>query len=497
MNSGNIATEDQLRLALFDNPDVGDLLTRREDQWLERKSFRVAAPDLANSLIGFANADGGRLIVGVRDGKIEGVNSDVRQLSALLQASLDFCEPPVRHEVNYLDCVSDSGEPDRLLILDITASSRIHRNKKGVCYLRRGDENRQLRAGEERELAIDKSEMVYDQTPVPHLTLADLDPVALNEYARKMKVSSLEGLLHSRALFYSGPERAGVTHAGWLLFGKTPPLWSYVRYLRYDGTTAETGTRSNLLQDIRLEGTIPALIEQAKNLLATELEVIRLTPSGQFQRVRALPEFAWLEAIVNAVTHRSYSLQGDGIRVTQFSDRLEVQSPGRFPGLVRVENIRDNRCARNPSIARVLTETTDYVREMNEGVKRMFREMEEAGLPQPAFRTTDSSVIVTLYKMTISSPENTAKITSHENEIARYLDKMRKRLGDVAVQKLLSTFYAEKQMATRNIADILECSKQTALTHMQQWEKLGIVSRTGKSVTDPASLWVFRSSTKL
>lgn len=371
------------------------------------------------------------------------------------------------------------------------SSARIHRNKKGVCYLRRGDENRQLRAGEERELAIDKSEMVYDQTPVSHLTLADLDEAALNDYARRMKVSSLQGLLHSRALVHPGPGRAGITHAGWLLFGKTTPLWSYVRYLRYDGTTAETGTRSNLLQDVRLEGTIPSLIEQAKTLLAAELEVIRLTPGGQFQRVRTLPEFAWLEAIVNAVTHRSYSLQGDGIRVTQFSDRLEVQSPGRFPGLVRVENIRDNRCARNPSIARVLTETTDYVREMNEGVKRMFREMEDAGLPQPAFRTTDSSVIVTLHKMTVSPEQNPMTRAPHAQEIRDYLDKMRKRLGRVPVDNLLAAFSIEGQLATRTVAHLLGITKQTALTHMQKWEKLGIVSRTGKTTTDPASVWIF------
>lgn len=207
----DIQKEEQLRLALFDMPDVSDLLTRREDQWLERKSFRVTASDLANSLLGFANADGGRIVVGVRDRKIEGVDADARHLNALLQASLDFCEPPVRHEANFLDCVSADNQAERLLLLDITASARIHRNKKGVCYLRRGDENRQLRAGEERELAIDKSEMVYDQTPVPHLIREDLDELALHNYAQRMKVSSLEGLLHSRALFYNGPQRAGVT----------------------------------------------------------------------------------------------------------------------------------------------------------------------------------------------------------------------------------------------------------------------------------------------
>ena len=81
---------------------------------------------------------------------------------------------------------------------------------------------------------------------------------------------------------------------------------------------------------------------------------MRLGTRGRFTRSTIIPEFAWLEAIVNAVTHRSYSIGGDHIRVEIFDDRIEIGSPGRLPGLVRIDNLRSTRFARNPRIARAL-----------------------------------------------------------------------------------------------------------------------------------------------
>ena len=73
-----------------------ELLALPEDQWLERKSARIAARDLANALIGFANADGGLVVVGLHDGKVEGIAANPGRQNEHLQANLDFCVPPVR-----------------------------------------------------------------------------------------------------------------------------------------------------------------------------------------------------------------------------------------------------------------------------------------------------------------------------------------------------------------------------------------------------------------
>ncbi len=478
----------QLQLRLFDEPpsSVEELLARKEDQWFERKSFRVGAGDLANVLIGLANADGGRVAVGIYGGEIEGVSSDPKQLNALLQASIDFTSPPVRCRADFLDCVNKSGHADRLLVFDVESAERhIHRNRKGECFLRMGDENRKLNQIEERELTFDKHESVFDGTLIEGYTREDLDTPTIEAYAQRVGSTDLGRFMRSRGLYYDLPNRSGVTHAGILLFGRITPVWSYVRYLRYSGTRIETGPRSNLTEDKRLDGTIPEIIEQTKLLLADRLgTVIRLSRSGRFEEMPALPHFAWLEAVVNAVTHRSYSLQGDGIRVRDFSDRLEIESPGRLPGLVRVQNIRHSRFSRNPNIARVLAEMTQYVRETNEGVERIFQEMDSSGLRPPVYTVSESSVRVTLYK----DPERSVSPEEVEEVYGR-LAPLRGRMGGDRLSLLLETLRERKEMSSREVSFLLDASIPTVRSYLRDLEALGLVAFRAQSRTAPNAVW--------
>ena len=64
--------------------------------------------------------------------------------------------------------------------------------------------------------------------------------------------------------------------------------------------------------------------------------------------------------------------------------RMLIQSPGKLPGAVTLDNIRNHRFSRNPTIARVFS-AFDWVRELNEGVDKIFQEMDEAGLPAPEY----------------------------------------------------------------------------------------------------------------
>ncbi len=100
-----------------------------------------------------------------------------------------------------------------------------------------------------------------------------------------------------------------------------------------------------------------------------------LGADGRFGDVALVPEDAWLEGLVNAVIHRSYSLGGDHIRVELFDDRIEIESPGRFPGIVALADPREApRFARNPRIARVCSDLS-FDQELGEGIRRIFEEM--------------------------------------------------------------------------------------------------------------------------
>lgn len=84
-----------------------------------------------------------------------------------------------------------------------------------------------------------------------------------------------------------------------------------------------------------------------------------------------------------------------------------------------VDNIFTTRFARNPLISRVLTEM-ELVRELNEGVPRIFEEMKAAGLPEPKIVETTANVTVVLYngKTAANNAQTTENTTQKTTENA-------------------------------------------------------------------------------
>lgn len=144
------------------------------------------------------------------------------------------------------------------------------------------------------------------------------------------------------------------------------------------------------------------MITKVRDFVRTQLREFQyLDNDGQFKTLPEYPEFAWFEGIVNAVTHRNYSIFGDYSRIMMFDDRLEIHSPGKLPNIVTVENIKHERFSRNPRIARTLTEF-GWVREMNEGVKRIYSEMESYFLHEPKYTELGNKVVLTLENNIVS-----------------------------------------------------------------------------------------------
>ena len=77
---------------------------------------------------------------------------------------------------------------------------------------------------------------------------------------------------------------------------------------------------------------------------------------GIFLTEEEYSEFVRTEIVVNAATHRDYGIKGTDIQIKMFDDRLEVDSPGAFAGMVKKENIRYTHFSRNPKIAAFLKE---------------------------------------------------------------------------------------------------------------------------------------------
>ena len=366
---------------------IEDILSREEGQTFDRKSVRIKPKDLAVTMIAFANADGGDLVVGITDGKreIEGVDGDEKILNDIRRTPFDFCSPSVNAQIEMVPCVDRTGKDNHVLVFHIEPSLRVYANQADEVFLRVGDKSKKLSFDERFQLMNDKGQSCYEETAVYSAGLDDLDMALVDDYCQKSGYgkSSMELLTENHGYLVERNGKMHPTVVSLLMFGKKPQDFlprASVRFIRYEGTEEKTGAEMNVIKDMIFEGPVREQIDKSVAFLATQIkERTYLGADGKFVTEVEYPEFVRQEMIVNACCHRDLSITGTDIQVKLFDDRLVVESPGNLPGLVRPDNIRHTHFSRNPRLARYL-KTYKYVKEFGEGVDRMCREMEADGL---------------------------------------------------------------------------------------------------------------------
>lgn len=444
------------------------LLALPESQWFDRKSVRIEPRKLAESIVAFANADGGTIVVGLSDGNVEGVDSAPKRLNDLMQAAVDFTDPTVPAQMHLYECVRDGGESDHLLVIEVPPGRNVYATNRDEAYLRLGDESRKLSFAQRRELFYDKSQSSFESERT-ELRVSDADRELLETYASSLGAPDEIRLLEARELVVDDY----LTVAGALLFAEHPEHVlpsAQVRVSRFQGRQREFGSRQNLTGDDRLEGPIPRLLEDVRASVRRWQPARRaLAASGRFEDTGLVPEDAWLEGVVNAIVHRSYSSHGDYIHVDIYDDRIVIESPGRFPGLVDpAKPLAIKRFARNPRIARVCTDLR-ITQEFGEGIRRMFEEMRAAGLSDPLYRQTAGSVQLTL---------------SGEPTERRLIDAL-----PSIQQQILAALHDASELSTGEIAELVGAARPTALRHLEALRDSDYVQWVGKSRNDPRASW--------
>lgn len=458
------------REALALPPDeVGDaLLILREDQWFDRKSARTSPVALAPVISGMANAEGGLIALGLHSGTVEGITATGDE-NGWRQANLEFVEPPASVRIHKVACQTTSGHDDHLVVLDVEPSERLHKTNRDEVYLRVGDETKKLTFEQRLELAFDKGDSKYEATPAKLTPLTEIDEDLVRRWDPEGEGTEPVELLRARG-FVRGDE---LTVGGALLFTRVAHIEfpeAHLRVIRHRGRERGTGSRQTVAFDERYEGPLTEQIDRAIAAVTEHVPTRRaLGDDGRFTTIPAIPRDAWLEGVVNAVTHRSYSLAGDHTRIEILDDRIEIRSPGRFPGIVDIQDPESiSRYARNPRIARVLADLR-YGQERGEGIKRMFEEMRLARLAEPLYVEGDRDVVLTLS----ASPVDEAlesRLPSTARAIVRHLRQ-------------------HHRASTGELLKVTGLSRPALRSHLDILRREGVIAWHGNAPRDPRAYW--------
>lgn len=309
-----------------------------------------------------------------------------------------------------MTCTLRDGSPGHILLLTVPQSAKVHSILDDGTWTRLDKSNREMTAGEITELSYRRGVKTAESEPVGvPFDLLETETWRHFASARGFASGDLADRLYRIGLAARSGGELQPVRAAVLLFADEPGglLASHgtradIRVFHYRGNKVEPGAVPNLLKPPKtIAGPVPRQIALASSYVLDELAAgLTLAASG-FRTVHRYPKRVIKEAITNAVIHRDYRLNRD-IQIRIFDNRIEVDSPGLFPGTITPANVsKAGSFARNPLIARNLREFPEPPNvDAGEGVRMMFAEMRAANLFPPFFGenrdASQPSVIVTL-----------------------------------------------------------------------------------------------------
>lgn len=462
--------------------EIGLLLKQERGQFLEFISayeYRRAAGqkkreedlvrEIVRALSGMANADGGTVLVGVEpDKSVTGLPHDHDELHAIIQAPQNLLRPQ-------LSCSCEKIRLGNLQLLkfDVPSGLEIYRIAGGRSFYRIATETASLPADQIHALKEAKRSVFFERQQALNATWFDLDPELVQSVVNKMQpgkdpqmfLSQTYHLLdHSRGL--PCPNMAAL-----LLFAKDPTRWhprAGIDFVKYEGTERQHGSSLNVVKRLRFEAPLVRLINEAVGRIKEHIRERTILHDLFFRERLEYPTFAWQEALVNAVAHRDYALSGASIEVWMFDDHITVRSPGLPPAPVTLDQLRRQKSihfSRNPLIVRVLADL-GYLREMGEGVPRMFQEMESYGLHPPELSIEGFIFNVTLRNAPV-----------YDEATLRWLNQFGAAQINLRQRRLLAYAYCHgKTFSTAEYEKIAEVDRDTAYRDIRLMVKNGILA---------------------
>lgn len=463
--------------------DVEKIVTQSEDWVLDMKGKDIKPAKLSKTVSAFANSNGGEIYLGIShlDDKNQYIwNGYINEESfngyaTLLENILPSFESYV------IEAFEHPVEHTYIFHIIIHKTNTIIKASDGKIYERHGVQNLPCDSPEKiLRLQLDKGIASYEDeitqgvfddikdSPILLNFLHDVVPQTLPyDWLRKQRVMD---------------SNAKINVAGELLYDECPqavlPKQSGVRILRYhtDECEGERGT----LEDgfpISIEGDIYSLINKT---VATVKEIVERVGviSKEGKESKIYPDVTLHEIITNAVLHRDYSILKD-IQIRIFTNRIEVESPGKLPGHITLENILSEQYSRNPKIIRLISKfPSPPNKDVGEGLNTAFRAMQEMHLKPPTIAETDNSVIVTIRHERLADAETIVLdyLKEHEtitNAIARSLtgiadsNKMKKVFYVLKDKELLEIVPGTRGVATRwRMKSELGCEAQQSETQL-------------------------------
>jgi len=417
-----------------------------EQQNIEyKKNWR---DDYLKWVCGFANANGGKLYIGIDDnGKVTGINNHQELLEQLPNKFRDILG--VFAEVN----LQSEGNKNYLEIIiphyDVPISLR------GKYYIRAGSTLQELKGPALNEFILKRTGKTWDNIAEQKASIDDIDETIIRQFLKDVNQAvrinvendiTIPDLLEKLRL----SEEGNLKRASIVLFGKDPGKF-------YPNIMVKIGKFGESDADLKfhevVEGNLIQLKERIGEMLNAKFFIHPIDFKGM-QRVEKdeYPVAAIREMILNALVHRNYL--GAQTQIRLYENHFSVWNDGGLPEGITEEDLKKVHRSkpRNPLIADVCFKG-GYIESWGRGTIKILEACCEADLPEPDLKEEQGGFLSKIYKDRFTE-DQLKKIGLNERQIEAVMyTKKYGKINNSIYQKITNV---SKATATRDIKELEE-----------------------------------------
>jgi len=392
----------------------------QETQNIEYKSSW--RDEFLREICGFANAQGGTLVIGKDDsGNIVGLQNTKKLLEDIPNKIKDVLGIVVDvnlHETtqgNYIEIVVEL-QPNPV-------------DYKGEYHYRSGSTKQELKGAALDKFLLQKYGKKWDSVTIPNVSISELKQETFEFFKTKgIKSNRIdesnnddtpEQVLESLKLI----EKGNLKRAALLLFHPDPEKIVTGAYVKIGFFR----TDSDLLFQDEIHGNLFEQVEKTMELLLTKYTKALISYEGISRvEIYEYPKDALREALLNAITHKDYA-GCTPVQISVYSDKIMMWNEGQLPENWTIKNLLSKHSSRpyNPDIANAFFRS-GYVEAWGRGIDKITSQCVAAGLPAPQF-SPDGSDFWVIFRKDIYNKEDLNKLGLNDRQIKAVLYVREKR----------------------------------------------------------------------
>lgn len=252
------------------------------------------------------------------------------------------------------------------------------------------------------------------------------------------------------------------TGYGILLFGKNPRARFKNAVLK-----AHVLYGNQKIEAKDFDGPLVLLPEQIESWLMKVLPLSKDTSSFKRKDVPDFPIAVLREAIVNALVHRDYEIEGAKCEIKIDENKIIVTSPGKPLPAITLEELNTFQApslSRNPIITYAFS-LMDYVEEKGFGMKTFKSLNKEYGLPIP--------------KYSFKAPFLTLTFPRTQQAVKEVIDNSRIKELSAGELKNFEIFREKIPVSKSEFVEFTGLANRTAERYLRDWTDKGLLIKTG------------------